>query len=178
QPLLSQDHSQIVVAGGNAVSRLLDGLAGMLGGLAVVSPALRFQRPLQQSPGGVSAPNLPRLPESLTGLLGIPPVLKRKAQRVRGRRIFAFSQFDRRAVFSHGLARASEPLSANTDIQAGAGLMAAGPIQSPPILEDRKLVLTAIEILVASLYRLVGVVHLGLDAHGARRQRKEQYKEQ
>src|SRR5262245_5968584 len=42
QPLLSQYHSQIVVAGGNAVSRLLDGSAVMLERLAVVSRALRF----------------------------------------------------------------------------------------------------------------------------------------
>jgi hypothetical protein len=63
-------------------------------------------------------------------------------------------------------------VSANADVQAGAGLMAAWPIQSSPILEVRQFVLTTIEILVASLYRLVGVVHLGLDAHGACRQRK------
>jgi hypothetical protein len=86
----------------------------------------------------------------------------------------AFTQFERRAVFGHGLARAPEPMFANSDVEMGAGLMTAGPIQSASIFEDRQLVLPAMEKPVPSLYRLVCVVYLGLDAHGASRQRKKQ----
>jgi hypothetical protein len=63
---------------------------------------------------------------------------------------------------------------ANSDVEMGAGLMTAGPIQRTPIFEDRQLVLPAMEKPVPSLYRLVCVVYLGLDAHSACRQRKEQ----
>jgi hypothetical protein len=56
----------------------------------------------------------------------------------------------------------------------GARLVSARPIQSATIFKDRQLVLAAMEKAVSTLYRLVGVVHLRVDAHGARRQRKEQ----
>jgi len=52
--------------------------------------------------------------------------------------------------------------------------MIAGPIQCSPVLEDRQFVLPAVEKPAASLYRLVGVAYLGLDARGERHQRKQQ----
>src|SRR5262245_37920580 len=149
-------------------------MAVMLDRTAVVSRALRFQRQFEQSLGVLPARNLHCLRESLTGFLVSPQFLKRDSQRVRGRWVLAFAQFERRAVFGHGLARASEPMFANSDVETGAGLMTAGPIQSAPIFEDRQRILPAMEKPVPSLYRLDWVVYLGLDAYGPCRQRKKQ----
>jgi hypothetical protein len=63
---------------------------------------------------------------------------------------------------------------ANADVETGAGLVSAGPIQSGAIVKNRQLILPAMEIPVSTLYRLVGVVHLRSDDGGARRQRKKQ----
>jgi hypothetical protein len=146
----------------------------MLDRPAVVSRALRFQRQFEQSLGVHPARTLHRLRESVAGFPVSPQILKRDSQRVRGRWILAFTQLERSAVFGYSLARASEPMFANSDVETGAGLMTAGPIQRTPIFEDRQLVLPAMEKPVPSLYRLGCVVYLGLDPHGACRQRNEQ----
>src|SRR5262245_22784833 len=52
--------------------------------------------------------------------------------------------------------------------------MTAGPIQRGPVFKDRQLVLAAMEIIGTPFHRLAGVVELGFDAHGDRRQSDEQ----
>jgi hypothetical protein len=84
------------------------------------------------------------------------------------------AQFDRHAVFGHGFARTTEPVLAHADVEVGASLMTARPVQRASIFKDRQFVLPAMEIPVASLYCIVAVVYLGFDTDGGCRQGQEE----